>query len=169
MCWQYEVCLGDGGAGPTFFETSVDVSGPHTYQTLAAHVFGKDTTPGNRVMLIVSEPGVSTGVLDDPRPEPRTPAAGRLIAALRSYPNPSNPSATIEYELTQTSDVRVDIYDVSGRFLRTLERARRKPAGLHRVSWDGTDRFGHGVASGVYFYRVRASGETRASRLVVLK
>jgi D-alanyl-D-alanine carboxypeptidase len=170
VCWQFEVLLGDGGlGGPDFFETSIQVDGPHSYQTFAAHVFGKDPAPGNTVILVVREPGSPTGVLDDPRPDSRTPDVRRVIAGLRSYPNPSNPSTTIEYELTATSDVRVDVYDVSGRFLRTLERARRKAAGVHRVPWDGTDRFGNAVASGVYFYRVRASGETRASRLVVLK
>jgi len=42
-------------------------------------------------------------------------------------------------------------------------------AGKGEEAWNGTDRFGNAVASGVYFYRIRASGETRASRLVVLK
>jgi flagellar hook assembly protein FlgD len=51
----------------------------------------------------------------------------------------------------------------------SLEEGRVRQAGVHRVTWDGTNRTGEGVASGVYFYRLRAGMEIRTSRLVVLK
>jgi D-alanyl-D-alanine carboxypeptidase len=160
--------LGDGIGSPDFFSTQFSVAGSHHFRTWRAHVIGEDTIPGNTVVLVIREPGSTTGITIDPV-RPPDAAGTRAIRRLSSYPNPSNPSATIEYELSVAAEVQIDIYDVAGRFVRTLDEGRKRPAGVHRVVWNGANQAGQGVASGVYFYRLRAGRDVRTSRLVVLK
>jgi choice-of-anchor B domain-containing protein len=86
----------------------------------------------------------------------------------QNFPNPFNPSTRIPFELTHGGRVTLEVYDVAGRRVRAvLDRAL--PAGLHEAEWDGRDDGGRGVASGVYFYRMRAGSRTETRRMVLLK
>lgn len=76
---------------------------------------------------------------------------------------------TIGYEVPpDRGDVRVDIFDVSGRLVRTLVHGVEEP-GQKTVVWDGTDNNGRATASGVYFCRVQASGYERTSKVALVK
>jgi len=92
-------------------------------------------------------------------------AAPRAVS-VRSYPNPFHPHATIQYTLPRTGRVRLSIFDVSGRLVRTMVDGIRG-AGDQRVTWDGTDDRGSRVGSGVYLYRLQA-GELSLTRKVEL-
>jgi hypothetical protein len=85
-----------------------------------------------------------------------------------AYPNPFNPSVTIPFELERDGPATLAIYDVAGRRVKTLvdEWTSR---GVHAVSWEGDSDRGERVASGVYFYRLQASGITETRKLVMLK
>src|SRR5262249_44574453 len=86
-----------------------------------------------------------------------------LVKALfQNRPNPFNPSTTIRYDLPSPSRVRIAIYGVDGRRVRTLID-RVMPAGRHAVTWDGTDESGREVGTSVYFYRMDA-GAFQADR-----
>jgi gluconolactonase len=85
---------------------------------------------------------------------------------LRSYPNPFTLSTTVSYRLPQSGDVVLTIFNQLGQAIRILEPAYQ-PAGEHRVSWDGRDRYGNQVASGVYFYRL-SSGSLVQTRTMLL-
>ena len=79
---------------------------------------------------------------------------------LSNYPNPFNPATWIPYQLAQASDVTISIYSVSGQLVRTLDLGH-KEAGSHTskdkaVYWDGRNERGEDLASGVYFYVMRA-------------
>ena len=86
----------------------------------------------------------------------------------QNYPNPFNPSTKINYQLPMSSRVTVTIYDVLGREIRTLVAGVR-PAGTHRVLWDGRDAGGQQVESGVYFVRMRAGKITKTRRVILLR
>jgi len=86
----------------------------------------------------------------------------------QNYPNPFNPSTTISFDLPEESRVRLEIYDITGRKIRTLAEGRY-PAGTHRVVWDGTDSRGQAVASGVYAYRIRAGKHITTRKLLLMK
>lgn len=73
-----------------------------------------------------------------------------------NHPNPFNPQTSLRYSLPQPAAVRLVIYDVRGRLVRTLVTGNQ-PAGLHTVVWDGRDDRGSDVASGVYFARLESS------------
>jgi flagellar hook assembly protein FlgD len=67
-----------------------------------------------------------------------------------------------------TGVVRLDVYNSRGQHVRTLVDGERD-AGIHRVTWDGTDGRGIEVAAGVYFCELRWKSEKRARRMVLLK
>jgi serine protease AprX len=73
------------------------------------------------------------------------------------FPTPSNPSTTIPFVLAEQSHVTIMIYDILGREVRTLVNEQRSQ-GIFSVAWDGKNNSGLNVASGVYFYRLVASG-----------
>jgi hypothetical protein len=85
-----------------------------------------------------------------------------------NYPNPFNPTTVIRYELASAGDVTVRIYDVTGALVRTLEE-RHRERGRYEVGWNGTNDQGHGVASGVYFYRLRAPSFAQTRKMILLK
>lgn len=87
-------------------------------------------------------------------------------------PNPFNPVTMLRYHVPAVSDVRLVIYDLTGRSVRTLEAGQRA-AGWHAPIWDGTSDSGAQVASGLYFVRLDARGEghndTRTARIVLIR
>jgi hypothetical protein len=86
---------------------------------------------------------------------------------LQNYPNPFNPSTTIGFSVSQSGSIILEIYDVTGRHVRTL-LSGAVAAGHHTVQWDGRDERGSSVGSGVYFYRLRAGANSVASRKMLL-
>lgn len=97
------------------------------------------------------------------------PASPDAFALAQNYPNPFNAWTTIGFSLPARASCRLSIHDLQGRRVRDLLAREDLPAGRHRVAWHGTDDAGGEVASGVYLYRLRAGGETRARRLVLAK
>jgi hypothetical protein len=89
------------------------------------------------------------------------------FALLQNYPNPFNPSTTIGFSVSQSGPVLLEIYDLTGRHVRTL-LSGGVAAGHHDVQWDGRDERGSSVGSGVYFYRLRAGVNSVASRKMLL-
>ncbi len=90
----------------------------------------------------------------------------------QSYPNPLRASAAaafakISYEVPREARVKLRVFDVMGRQVRTLVDGF-KPVGFYRVLWDGTDDRGNKLPSGVYIYQLVVNGQVRASRKLVL-
>ncbi len=80
-----------------------------------------------------------------------------------AYPNPFNPSTTIEYTLPRAADVRITVYDVVGREVATLLNSSRE-AGRYSVSWNAADQ-----ASGLYFVRMEAAGQADVTKVMLMK
>jgi endonuclease I len=90
-----------------------------------------------------------------------------LFTLDQNVPNPFNPVTTISFTLPTATDVRLLVYDVSGRLVAELASGPFTP-GRHEVRWDGRDVGGHEVGSGVYFYSIEAgSFESRRKMVVV--
>lgn len=94
--------------------------------------------------------------------------AGTRAAIRRVYPNPFNPSATVEFSVPKQGPVTVRVYDLQGRRVSTLTD-ESLPAGLYRVKWDGRDSQGNGAASGVYFATIESAGVRQSVRMTLLK
>ena len=97
--------------------------------------------------------------------EETTPTA---FALNQNYPNPFNAATTIAFQLATPAAVELDIYDALGQKVRTLV-AQELAAGRYRAQWTGRDATGHMVASGPYFYRLRAGTFLDIKQLTLLK
>jgi flagellar hook assembly protein FlgD len=98
------------------------------------------------------------------------PDQTRLFA---NYPNPFNPETWIPYQLAAGSKVELVIYDVKGVVVRHLELGHQ-PAGYYTqrnraAYWDGRNAVGERVASGIYFYQLRADNVSLLRKMVILK
>ncbi len=92
---------------------------------------------------------------------------------LPNYPNPFNPETWIPYQLTHDADVSLAIYDTNGAMVRLINLGHQ-PAGFYTersraAYWDGRNDSGETVASGVYFYRLRAGDYSHLRRMVIVK
>ncbi|NQT64050.1 MAG: T9SS type A sorting domain-containing protein [Candidatus Marinimicrobia bacterium] len=94
--------------------------------------------------------------------------APNALTLYPAYPNPFNPSTTIEYQLPEKSDVSLAIYDIAGREVRTLVSTSQIP-GSYNVTWNGTNRDGHQVAGGMYFTRLQAGEYSSVIKMVYLR
>jgi flagellar hook assembly protein FlgD len=95
--------------------------------------------------------------------------ANALVFRLHgNVPNPFATSTAIAFSLAQESEVRLHIYDLSGRLVRELV-ARQLGPGRHHVNWDGDDALGHRVAQGIYFMRLQAGAFETSKKLVLLR
>jgi hypothetical protein len=99
----------------------------------------------------------------EPPPEAARPLVFRIQGA---YPNPFNPRTTFVFDLPAPRSVRLEVLNVRGERIRTLMDEAQDP-GTHRAVWNGRDDVGAEVASGVYFFRLRA-GEFEGRRKVTL-
>jgi len=86
----------------------------------------------------------------------------------QNYPNPFNSETWIRYNLKDTEEVTIAIYDVSGRKVRTLIKEEQLP-GIHRVKWDGRDSSEQEVSSGLYVYQMRAAGKSLTRKLLLVR
>ena len=94
-------------------------------------------------------------------------------ALLPNYPNPFNPETWIPYRLAKAADVTLTIYDSSGGIVRTLDIGHRVAAVYESrekaIYWDGNNKLGERVASGIYFYHLSAGDYSATRKMVILK
>lgn len=86
----------------------------------------------------------------------------------QNYPNPFNPETIIEYVLPENSQVKLSIYNILGQHIKTLIDEYQK-AGYKKITWDGKDKTGRQVSSGVYFYKIKADDFTSSKKMLLLK
>ena len=94
-------------------------------------------------------------------------------ALLANYPNPFNPETWIPYQLADSAEVMLTIYDMNGQIVRRLA-VGHQAAGMYRsrsraAYWDGRNQLGEPVASGLYFYTLTAGEFTATRRMLILK
>jgi len=119
------------------------------------------TTDGDQIMGWFCSEGVATAT---------APASPTLrLAELKAYPNPFNPQTTISFNLAQDQWVKLEIFDLHGRKVRSLLDGPLT-AGEQEVSFDGRDDQEVPLASGIYFAQLRPSlGEPGVVKLTLLK
>ncbi len=92
--------------------------------------------------------------------------ATRDFGLAQNYPNPFNPSTTIRFTLAKPSNVRITVYDLSGRKINEILQ-QTLATGEHAIAWDAIDQEGNAVSAGVYFYKL-AAGDFAATRKMIL-
>ena len=94
-------------------------------------------------------------------------------ALLANYPNPFNPETWIPYQLAESAEVTLTIYDMNGQLVRRIA-VGNQAAGMYTsrnraAYWDGRNQLGEFIASGLYFYTLTANNFTATRRMMVLK
>ena len=92
----------------------------------------------------------------------------QALPLIKSYPNPFNPSTTIEFDLPETGMAALTIYNIAGQKVRELLDGYTS-AGMHRVVWNGSDDSGHAVSAGVYIARLKAGEVTATGKMVLVR
>jgi hypothetical protein len=86
----------------------------------------------------------------------------------QNYPNPFNSSTVISFSLEQQAEVNLEIFDILGRHITTLDSGLRE-AGQYNVIWEGHSDAGSEVASGIYFYKLSTGDKTAIKKMVYLR
>jgi flagellar hook assembly protein FlgD len=86
----------------------------------------------------------------------------------QNYPNPFNPETRIRFDIPTSSDVQVEVFDMTGRLVRTFASSRQE-AGSHEIIWNAKDNAGAPVASGTYLYRLIVNGSASAKKMILLR
>ncbi len=145
---------------------------PSSYQ-----YYGLSTTTGNNTIdayfrtsssgsysFVVYSLGITTSALDG---NDNSTLPSRMTLE-QNFPNPFNPRTVIEYSIPHADHVSVEIYDVTGRLVKTLVSGRQE-AGPHFTSWDGTGNAASIVSSGTYFSVVRIGNDIQSRKMIFLK
>jgi hypothetical protein len=130
-----------------------------TVQQLLAAVIDCPESAGKSALVKMLEPLVGN------EPAEELPNS---FALYQNYPNPFNPSTTIEFSLPHSGHVTLSIYDIMGRKVTVLYDGRMEK-GSRELTWDGTDRNGELVSTGIYFYRLETEEGSFTKRMMLLK
>lgn len=141
---------------------SLDIGETKSYSI--ACVLGADSTDlSNNIMAARNAYDIITTIN-----EINTLATPEVFRLGYNYPNPFNSRTLIRYELSLSTQVRLIVFDVTGKEVCTLIDERQNP-GNKVVSWDGHDGMGNPVSSGIYFYRIEANGYYQSRKMILLK
>jgi hypothetical protein len=155
---------GDGNNYTVWNQQSVSITetgefGPFTYECNVtdpynALRFNIGVTPGELYLddIILTDASISAVPEHDILSEPMQ-AENYIISS--NYPNPFNSTTTIQYQLPEKSQVSLTLYTITGQILTSFTPGSQR-AGEHMLSWNGKDRHGNDVPSGIYIYRIDA-------------
>ena len=119
-----------------------------------------DTIENPLIITLSGTALLSVGVDESPESISRVQLHG-------NYPNPFNPSTSISFELGNSSEISLEVYNAKGQMIKKLFTGL-KEAGTHQAEWDGRDKNGANVSSGIYFYQLKVSGEKRETKKCIL-
>lgn len=85
------------------------------------------------------------------------------FALYQNYPNPFNPTTTIKYEIPQSSNVKIEVFDILGRVVKVLFN-EQKDAGRYEIKFDASS-----LASGIYYYRIKANDFIQTKKMMLIK
>ena len=91
------------------------------------------------------------------------------ISFLKNSPNPFNPNTNISFELKEPGQTVIEIYNIKGERIKTLQKSIFLEKGLHNIFWNGIDDSGKFTSSGYYFYKISINGKQRLKKMLLLK
>ncbi|RKU32422.1 hypothetical protein C6496_24035 [Candidatus Poribacteria bacterium] len=129
--------------------------------------------------LIAANPGLRLDItipeapVNDVAGAPAVQSVLAKTVLLPNYPNPFNPETWIPYQLAKPTEVTLTIYDIRGVVVRELKLGHQA-AGVYQrrnraIHWDGRNMFGEKIATGVYFYTLKAGDFTATRKLLIRK
>ena len=85
-----------------------------------------------------------------------------------AFPNPFNPETVIKYAVPTQSFVKLNVYDINGRQIKSLVNTMRMP-GRYSTLWNGVDDFGNEVSSGLYIYQLISENTVLSEKIMLIK
>ncbi|MCI0692606.1 T9SS type A sorting domain-containing protein [candidate division KSB1 bacterium] len=156
------VVISSGAHAQTFIIKGV-VSTSTTPVRYAAVTFVDNSDTARQFVALTDTSGnYQIGIITSVKSKDNLPAGFELE---QSHPNPFSSATAISYRLSTPSAVQLTIYNILGSEVKTFMLSMQT-AGAHAIWWDGTNNFGERVASGIYFYRLQANGESRIKKMV---
>ncbi len=138
-------------------------SAPRTYSDTIDYLYFADIPFDNVFYCPIPRETIFSQLVAIEREEAPVPDDISLL----NYPNPFNSRTNIVFNLPATSDIELSVYDITGSKVAVLASGRVE-AGSHSVTWDGHNKAGHPVSSGIYFYKISINGNHRASKSMLL-
>ena len=140
------------GLTDTLFWITGRLEGQYYYQVRACDAQNQWSGFSNRQPAIVHpQVGVDEPVLP------------QVLSLAQNYPNPFNPTTTIAFSVPTKAHVELSVYNIMGAKVATLQNGDME-AGSHRVNFDSGN-----IAAGVYFYRLKADGQTLTRKMILMK
>ena len=127
--------------------------------------YAREQDGGGDWMYMDPTPGLSNTTImsiDEQSFQPRT------FKLAQNFPNPFNPTTNISFELLEDASVTIQIFDVSGRKIKTLISGNYS-VGDYTTQWDARDERGQLVSAGVYMYTIQVGNDIFAKKMVLLK
>jgi len=116
-----------------------------------------------RKWIVFLDTSAVVGIVDDNDMSPYTPEL-----TCRNYPNPFNASTCIQFNLPESKEIAVEIYDMRGQVVFTFGK-RTLSEGYNELTWNGRDNFSHELSSGIYFYCIKMKTVTHVGKMLFLK
>ncbi|MCC7264145.1 MAG: T9SS type A sorting domain-containing protein [Candidatus Latescibacteria bacterium] len=117
----------------------------------------------------ISDPGATSDNNEEEQPaETRSPPLPTITALGQSFPNPFNLQTSTPYQLATSSVVRLEIFDLQGHRVRTIEKGTQPP-GFYQEIWHRRDDQGQKLASGVYLVRLQAGSYSAVRKVLLVK
>jgi len=86
----------------------------------------------------------------------------------QNFPNPFNPSTSINFRLQKSKNVKITVYNIQGQVVKELTN-RKYSQGEHQVKWNGLNSSGSSVAAGLYFYSMQSASFNQVKRMLLIK
>jgi glucuronoarabinoxylan endo-1,4-beta-xylanase len=158
------ITLYSSGANAQSLKIKGTVYASATPVRYASVVFIDNSDTSKKISLLTDTSGnfqfdIVTGVKSDNNNVPAN------FTLEQNYPNPFSSSTAIPYQLKKESDTQVIIYDILGREVRRFT-TNLQTSGSHNIVWNARNNFGVKVATGIYFYRLQAGGESKVKKMV---
>jgi len=91
------------------------------------------------------------------------------LLQLSAFPNPFNPSTTIEFSIPNPTQAELSIYNIKGEKVRTLLSQQKLSTGKHQIEWDGKNDYNKNVSSGIYLYQLQTEKFRKTEKMILLK
>lgn len=118
--------------------------------------------PAQKAAWEAGDPPVVMGIAD------QISAVPSKFSLAQNFPNPFNPSTTIAYDLNKAADVELAVYNILGQKIRTLV-TKNLQAGEYSAQWNGRNNEGNLVASGIYFYQLKAGDQIQVRKMLLMR
>lgn len=151
----------DNGNEMEMIPSSFDFSQPVTFQVAT-------TATWENATISFSDNNIDFVELEITLTSSEYEATQLQITQLNNYPNPFNPSTTINFYLQNDADVSLEICNVKGQTVQTIVRNHLNK-GKHEFVWNGRNDANEGVSSGIYFIKLRANNDFKKKKIILLK